>query len=250
MISFQQVHKIFPSSTKPAVDRVSLNLQAGEIFVLLGSSGSGKTTLMKMINRLVEPTSGQVIIDDRPVQAYPISQLRRRIGYVFQGLGLFPHMTVAENITVVLRLQGQSRTQRQQRADVLLDMMHLARHYASRYPYELSGGEQQRVAVARALAADPDYVLMDEPFAALDAITRAALQHEILALNKTLGKTIVFVTHDLNEAFMIADRIGVLHQGKLQQLATPEALKNNPETEFVKTLLQPQFGVCNELNGR
>ena len=239
MISFNSVSKIFPDSEIVALDEISLTLEQGEIFVLLGSSGSGKTTLMKMINRLLEPSSGVVALDGIAVQDYPLIQLRHRIGYVFQGVGLFPHMTVAENISIVLQLQSRPKIEGQQRAAFLLEMMHLdPAQYANRYPDELSGGEQQRVGVARALAADPDYLLMDEPFAALDAITRAALQQEILNLNRTLAKTVVFVTHDLNEAFMLADRIGIMHKGKLEQLGTPQAIKNHPATEFVKNLLQ------------
>lgn len=239
MISFSHVSKQYPQSDRPAVFDVSLVVQQSEIFVLLGSSGSGKTTLMKMINRLVEPDHGVVSLKGIPVQQYKLNTLRHNIGYVFQQAGLFPHMSVAENIAVVLRLQGQSKIKRRHRAYELLEMMHLdPESYANRYPDELSGGEQQRVGVARALAADPDYLLMDEPFAALDAITRAALQREILELNQKLGKTIVFVTHDLNEAFTLADRIGILHQGKIAQIGTRQELVDNPATPFVKNLLE------------
>lgn len=239
MISFSHVSKQFPQSDRPAVDNVSFIVQQGEIFVLLGSSGSGKTTLMKMINRLVEPDSGVVSLKGTPVQQYKLNPLRHNIGYVFQQAGLFPHMSVAENIAVVLRLQGQSKIMRQHRAHELLEMMHLdPQQYANRYPDELSGGEQQRIGVARALAADPDYLLMDEPFAALDAITRVALQREILELNQRLGKTIVFVTHDLKEAFNLADRIGILHEGKIAQIGTRQQLVDNPATAFVENLLR------------
>lgn len=239
MISFSHVSKQFPQSDRPAVDNVSFIVQQGEIFVLLGSSGSGKTTLMKMINRLVEPDSGVVSLKGTPVQQYKLNPLRHNIGYVFQQAGLFPHMSVAENIAVVLRLQGQSKIMRQHRAHELLEMMHLdPQQYANRYLDELSGGEQQRIGVARALAADPDYLLMDEPFAALDAINRVALQREILELNQRLDKTIVFVTHDLNEAFNLADRIGILHEGKIAQIGTRQQLVDNPATAFVENLLR------------
>jgi osmoprotectant transport system ATP-binding protein len=237
MITFNHVSKEYRGTHTLAVNDVSLTIQEGEIFVLLGSSGSGKTTLMKMINRLIDPTKGTVMLDDKPVKGYPITKLRRSIGYVFQQIGLFPHMTIEENITIVLKLMHKSKLMRKQRAHELLNLIHLdPDQYANRYPSELSGGQQQRVGVARALASNPNYLLMDEPFGALDAITRHSLQQEVLDLNQQLHKTIVFVTHDLNEAFMLADRIGIMHQGKLEQVGTPKEIHDNPKSEFVAEL--------------
>lgn len=239
MISINNISKVYENENNIAVNQVSLTVNDGEILMLLGSSGSGKTTLLKMINRLIEPTSGQILVDGIAVTDYLSTTLRRKIGYVFQGIGLFPHMTVEKNIAIVLKLLGVSRAQRHQRAHELLSLMHLPPdQYATRYPDELSGGQQQRVGVARALAADPTLLLMDEPFGALDAITREHLQTEIKQLNQRLQKTIIFVTHDIHEAFRLADRIAVMHQGKLIQVDTPQQLHNNPNGEFVTQLLQ------------
>ena len=239
MIHLIDVTKIYKQGEGPSVDRVCLTIKTGETIVLLGSSGAGKTTLLKMINRLVLPTHGCIKINDRDVKSYVVEELRRSIGYVFQSPGLFPHMTVEENITIVLRLMGRPLKERKERARELLEFIHLDPDtYSNRYPEELSGGEGQRVGVGRALAADPEFLLMDEAFGALDAITREALQDEILHLKSVLKKTIVFVTHDINEAFKIGDRIAVMHQGKLEQVGTKEDLTQHPKTSFVKQLVE------------
>ncbi|AAO89738.1 ABC transporter ATP-binding protein [Coxiella burnetii] len=239
MITLDRITKFYRSVKSPAVDSVSFEVKDGETLVLLGSSGSGKTTLMKMINRLIEPTSGTIKIEGKDVREYNLSELRRSIGYVFQQIGLFPHMTIEKNITILLKLLHYPKAKRIQRAAELLEMVHLdPQKFAQRYSDELSGGQQQRVGVARALAADPKYLLMDEPFGALDAMTRSALQEEMIHLNQKLGKTIVFVTHDIFEAFRIADRIAVMHKGKLEQIGTKNELLNNPATEFVEQLVK------------
>ncbi|MBD3266746.1 ATP-binding cassette domain-containing protein [bacterium] len=239
MIKLENVSKSFDNSDNFAVRDVSFTVQKGETVVLLGSSGCGKTTTLKMINRLVEPTGGRIEIDGHDNREYDPVHLRRTIGYVFQGLGLFPHLTIEENVTIVLRLQGESRETRKNRATELLEMVELdPNQYRDRHPHELSGGQQQRIGVARALAADPDYLLMDEPFGALDAITRDTMQQEILQLNERLHKTIIFVTHDLFEAITIADRIAVMHQGHLEQIGAKEDILSNPATKYVRELFE------------
>jgi osmoprotectant transport system ATP-binding protein len=190
-----------------------------------------------MINRLVEPTAGRIEVDNCNVMDVDPVELRRSIGYVFQGIGLFPHMRVADNVSIVLRLLGWSRRRRRRRADELLSLVDLdPNDYARRYPAELSGGQQQRVGVARALAADPAYLLMDEPFGALDALTRDTLQKELVRLKERLGKTIVFVTHDIVEAMILADRIAVMHEGKVEQVGSQDEILNHPSTPFVRDL--------------
>lgn len=237
MISIRSVSKSFGNDGSFAVDNISLEIQPGETLVLLGSSGSGKTTLLRLINRLIEPSSGTILLDEADTATLDPVQLRRRIGYVFQGIGLFPHFTVAANIAIVPRLLQWSRERRERRVGELLELVGLpAAEYAPRYPDELSGGQQQRVGVARALAGDPEYLLMDEPFGALDAITRDALQAELLALKQRLRKTIVFVTHDLQEALRLGDRVAVLHRGKLEQVGAPAELLQQPRTDFVREL--------------
>jgi osmoprotectant transport system ATP-binding protein len=237
LISLQKVSKSFGVDCQFAVKNLSLEIAEGETLVLLGSSGCGKTTTLKMINRLIEPTSGRIEVDGRNVMDVDPVQLRRSIGYVFQGIGLFPHMRVEDNVAVVLRLLGWSRKKRRQRARELLSLVELEPDgYAKRYPGELSGGEQQRIGVARALAADPAYLLMDEPFGALDALTRDTLQKELLKLKERLRKTIIFVTHDILEALTLADRIAVMHEGELQQVGTRQQLLKKPATDFVRNL--------------
>ena len=237
MIQFDHVSKAFPSGTV-AVDDLTLDIHHGETLVLLGTSGSGKTTSMKMINRLVEPSAGVIRVDGQDVmQQDPIS-LRRKIGYAIQHIGLFTHMTVAENIAVVPRLLGWSKKRINDRIDELLAMVGLdPREFRRRYPVQLSGGQRQRVGVARALAADPPIVLMDEPFGALDPITREQLQDEFLALESEIHKTIVFVTHDVFEAVKMGDRIALLDGGRLQQLDAPQDLIERPANEFVEAFL-------------
>ena len=237
MISIKHVSKSFDCGQHVAVDDISFDVREGETLVLLGSSGCGKTTLLKLTNRLIEPTSGTIEVDgDNIAEQDPIS-LRRKIGYVFQGIGLFPHMTVEENVAMVPRLLGWPRRRRRERARELLRTVGLdPETYAGRFPEELSGGQQQRVGVGRALAADPDYLLMDEPFGALDALTRDTLQQELLAVKKRLKKTIVFVTHDIFEALALGDRIAILHSGRLDQIGTREEILKNPSTDFVREL--------------
>jgi len=239
MIELKNLTKSFDQGHIRAVDGLHLDIHTGETMVLLGSSGCGKTTTLKMINRLIEPTDGTITLDGKDIMRQSPVALRRKIGYVFQGIGLFPHMTVMRNVEVVPRLLGWRRAKRQTRARELLEMVGLPPDdYAQRYPRELSGGQQQRVGVARALAADPAYLLMDEPFGALDAVTRDSLQQELLQLQRTLGKTIVFVTHDIFEAVTLADRIAVLHDGRLEQVGSTKEILTAPAGDFVRELVE------------
>ena len=237
MIRLSHVSKTFDEGRSYAVNDLSFHVETGETLVLLGSSGCGKTTTLKMINRLIEPSEGLIEVDGKDVRDQDPVDLRRQIGYVFQGIGLFPHMTIEQNVALVPRLLGQPLGQRHQKTDELLELIGLpAEDFAGRFPDELSGGQKQRVGVARALAADPAYLLMDEPFGALDALTRETLQKELLSLKKRLKKTIIFVTHDIFEALLIGDRIAVLHQGNLEQIGTKKELIGEPATEFVGDL--------------
>lgn len=237
MIALERVSKSFDDGVSFAVKDLCLQVAEGETLVLLGSSGCGKTTTLKMINRLIDPTAGRIEVDNRNVMDVDPVELRRSIGYVFQGIGLFPHMRVADNVSIVLRLLGWPRRRRRRRANELLSLVDLdPNDYARRYPAELSGGQQQRVGVARALGADPAYLLMDEPFGALDALTRDTLQKELVRLKERLGKTIVFVTHDIVEAMILADRIAVMHEGKLEQVGSQNEILNDPATPFVRDL--------------
>jgi osmoprotectant transport system ATP-binding protein len=237
MIELTGVSKSFDGDHHFAVADLSLTIRFGETMVLLGSSGCGKTTTLKMINRLVSPSKGRITVGGTAIDNIDLITLRRSIGYVFQDIGLFPHMTVEDNVAVSLRLLGRSRIQRRQRALELLELVGLPpATYLHRYPAELSGGQQQRIGVARALASDPDYLLLDEPFGALDAVMRESLQHEVLRLKKQLRKTMVFVTHDVFEALTLADRIAVMHHGRLEQVGTPNDLLSHPATPFVKDL--------------
>jgi len=239
MIQLKGVSKSFDGGETHVVRNVSLEVGNGELFVLLGSSGSGKTTTLKMINRLIDPTGGEISIDGRNIMDWDPVELRRSIGYVFQGIGLFPHMTIEENVSVVLRLLRRSISDQRDRARELLYLVHLDPDtFSHRYPGKLSGGQQQRVGVARALAANPEYLLMDESFGAVDAVTRDTLQQELLSLKKSLGKTILFVTHDIFEALTLADRIGVMHEGQLEQIGAKDEILKNPKTDFVKRLFE------------
>ena len=221
-----------------AVDGVSFTVARGELLVLVGGSGCGKTTTLKMINRLIEPTSGTVLIDGRNAADLPGHELRRRIGYVFQKVGLFPHMTVAENIATPLLLERRDPARTRQRVAEVLALMELSPSLGSRYPAELSGGQQQRVGVARALAAEPLVMLLDEPFGALDPLTRDRLQHSLQAVRRQLGLTAIFVTHDMVEALLLADRIAVLKDGALVQVGTPRELLRAPADDYVERLLE------------
>jgi osmoprotectant transport system ATP-binding protein len=238
VIVFDHVAKRYGDGTV-AVHDLSLRIEDGEIVVLVGPSGCGKTTSLKMINRLVEPSSGSITIDGRDTRDYDVNALRRSIGYVIQQVGLFPHLTVAENVATVPRLSGWDRQRTRARVDELLDLVGLpAAQYGRRLPAELSGGERQRVGVARALGIDPPVLLMDEPFGAIDPIARDRLQDELLRLQRVVRKTIVFVTHDIEEAIKLGDRVALLQQGGvLAQYATPEELLAHPASEFVTDFL-------------
>lgn len=230
------VTKRYAGQKTAAVDNVTLEIPAGEIVMLVGPSGCGKTTTMKMINRLIEPTEGRILIGEEDVTHQNADDLRRRIGYVIQGAGLFPHMTVGDNIALVPRLLKWDKKRVSGRIDELLELVNLdPGQYRGRYPRELSGGQQQRIGVARALAADPPVLLMDEPFGAVDPITRQRLQDELLRLQDELKKTIVFVTHDFDEAVKLGDRIAILQVGsEIVQYDTPDQILNNPANEFVE----------------
>jgi len=233
IIVFEGVTKLY--GQKKAVDNLNLAIMPGETCVLIGPSGCGKTTTLRMINRLVEPTTGRILINGEPNDRVPAEELRRQIGYVIQGVGLFEHMTVAQNVGVVPRLLGWPQGRIDERVDELLTLVGLdPATNRNKYPRQLSGGEQQRVGVARALAADPPILLMDEPFGALDPITRERLQGELLAIQRVVKKTIVFVTHDIHEALKLADRIAIMRQGRLVQYDTPEAILWRPADEFVQ----------------
>ncbi len=239
MIVLDNVSKSYDRGRSYAVRDLSLEVREGETLVLLGSSGSGKTTALKLVNRLIEPTTGTITLDGQNVLDRDPVSVRRSIGYVFQGIGLFPHLTIQENVAIVPRLLGWSSERRDRRALELIDLVGLPPHeYADRFPDELSGGQQQRVGVARALAADPDYLLMDEPFGALDALTRDTLEREVLKLTERLGKTIVFVTHDIFEALTLADRLAILHAGRLEQVGTREEVLRRPASDFVRQLFE------------
>ncbi|MGI9253027.1 MAG: ABC transporter ATP-binding protein [Thermomicrobiales bacterium] len=237
-ISYRSVTKQWPGAARPAVDDVSLEIAPGQFVVLLGPSGCGKTTLLKLTNRLYDPDRGEVAIDGRPVREVPAPELRRHIGYVIQQAGLFPHYRVEENVAVVPRLLGWDTRRIDARTDELLELAGLdPREYRRRYPAQLSGGEQQRVGIARALAAEPSMLLMDEPFGALDAITRVRLQDELRAIHARTGQTIVFVTHDIEEAVRLADRIVVMREGRIVQQDTPLALVMRPADAQVAELV-------------
>jgi osmoprotectant transport system ATP-binding protein len=229
--------RTFPGESRPAVEQVSFEIKQGEFVVLLGPSGCGKTTLLKMVNRLYEPSAGRLLIDGVDVRSMPATELRRRIGYVIQQTGLFPHLRIEQNIAVVPQLLKWDRARIEARIDELLDLVDLPRAYRKRYPRQLSGGEQQRVGLARALAADPSLMLMDEPFGALDAITRARLQDELLRIQQRLHKTILFVTHDVDEALRLADRLLIMRAGRIVQFDTPLAVLAEPADDFVRDLL-------------
>jgi osmoprotectant transport system ATP-binding protein len=237
VITFDHVGKRFGNST--AVTDLSLEIPSGEIVIFVGPSGCGKTTSLKMINRLVEPSSGTISIDGVDTRRSDVNTLRRSIGYVIQQIGLFPHQTVAENVATVPKLNGWERGRTARRVDELLDLVGLpADRYARRLPAELSGGERQRVGVARALAADPLILLMDEPFGAIDPIARDRLQDELLRLQNIVRKTIVFVTHDIDEAIKLGDRVALLSQGGvLEQYASPSEMLARPATAFVESFL-------------
>ena len=237
-IAFKRVVKQYPNAALPAVDDVTLDIREGEFVVLLGPSGCGKTTLLKMVNRLYDATSGTIEIDGADIRTFQPETLRRGIGYVIQQNGLFPHMTIEDNIAIVPRLLRWDEARIDERIDELLELVHLdPATYRKRRPSQLSGGQQQRVGIARAMAADPSILLMDEPFGAIDAITRASLQEELLRIQKRLRKTILFVTHDVDEAFRLADKIVVMQAGKVVQYGAPIDMLTKPSTPFIRQLV-------------
>jgi osmoprotectant transport system ATP-binding protein len=238
MITVDRVVKIFGNKT--AVDTISFNVNDGENVVLLGTSGCGKTTTLRMINRLTETTSGSIYINDRNIKEIPPEELRRNIGYVLQHNGLFPHYTIAENIAIVPELLKWSKQKVIKRTAELLEQLRLPQEYLSLYPHQLSGGQQQRVGLARALAADPPVLLMDEPFGALDAVTRANITHEFSQLEVLKNKTIVLVTHDIREAFELGDKILLMDKGEVVQEGTQAALLFNPVNNFVTSFFENQ----------
>ena len=246
MIEVQELTKNYGPRT--AVNRLSFQVAKGELLVLVGGSGSGKTTTLKLINRLIEPTSGRVLIEGDDASRFEPYVLRRRIGYVSQNVGLFPHMTIAENIEVTPSLLGWSTARRTERTAELLDLVELPSSITRRYPSELSGGQAQRVGVARALAAKPRFMLLDEPFGALDPLTRDRLQQSFIDIKRQLDLAAVFVTHDITEALMLGDRIAVLREGCLLQIGTPHELLDTPKDEYIERLLDTPRRQARELD--
>ena len=238
VIQYENVCKKFAGSSKYAVDHVSAEIESGEFITILGSSGCGKTTLLKLTNRLYDPDDGKIIVEGVDIKTVDPVELRRRLGYVIQQVGLFPHMTIKENITVIPSLMKWDKRRMDERADELLKLVGLEpAEFRDRYPHQLSGGQQQRIGLARALVLDPDIMLLDEPFGAIDAITRLNLQNELLRIQGSLGKTILFVTHDINEAFKMGNRVMVMNEGRLLQFDTPREIVQHPADEFVKSLI-------------
>ena len=236
-IEFQNVTKRFRGASYAAADNLSFTVEAGELVTILGSSGCGKTTLLKMVNRLYEPDSGRIILFGEDISTVDAVKVRRRIGYVIQQIGLFPHMTVGENIATVPKLLGWDKDRISQRTDELLKLIGLApEEFRNRYPAQLSGGQQQRVGLARALAVDPKIMLLDEPFGAIDSITRTKLQDELISLHRGLDKTFLFVTHDIGEAFRLGSRVMIMNEGRICQFDRPEEILKNPADSFVRSL--------------
>ena len=238
IIAFQDVSKVYQG--KSVVDQISLSIQKGEFITILGTSGSGKTTTLKMINRLIEPSSGQITFEGKDLSQLDPVSLRRQIGYVVQQIGLFPHMTIAENIGTVPKLLKWDQAKIEERVKELMKLVQLPyEEYGARYPKELSGGQQQRIGVARALAANPDVVLFDEPFGAIDAITRSSLQEELRKIHQQLGdKTFIFITHDIHEAFHLGGRVLIMDEGKICQFDSPENIIKTPQAGFVSHLIE------------
>jgi osmoprotectant transport system ATP-binding protein len=240
---FDKVRLVYPGQSEAAVDDLSLTIPAGEVCVLVGPSGSGKTTALTLVNRLVELTAGDIRLDGTSIGSMDVIALRRQIGYVIQQTGLFPHQSIADNIATVPRVLGWPKQRIRERTDELLALVGLPAEMGGRYPAQLSGGQRQRVGIARALAADPPLMLMDEPFGALDPITREHLQDEFLRLNQKLGKTTIFVTHDIDEALKMGDRIALLRDGKLVQYDRPEAILTEPADDFVARFVGADRGL-------
>jgi osmoprotectant transport system ATP-binding protein len=243
-VVFERVTKRYPGRSEPAVNELSLTVPAGEICMLVGPSGGGKTTALKLVNRLIDFDEGDIRIGDQSVRSLEPVELRRQIGYVIQQVGLFPHMTIAGNIGMVPRLLGWSKQRIAERVSELLDLVGLESDYADRYPAQLSGGQRQRVGLARAMAADPLVMLMDEPFGALDPITRDRLQNEFLRLHRQVRKTVIFVTHDIDEAIKMGDRIAILREGGvLAQYDTPDRILAGPADDFVARFVGADRGL-------
>lgn len=236
-IKFRNVNKSF--GDKEIIKDLSFDIEEGQFITILGSSGSGKTTTLKMVNRLIEPNSGQIEINDKEIKEYDLIELRRQIGYVVQQIGLFPHITIEKNIATVPELLGWEPEKIKERVTELMALIQLPySEYAHRYPKQLSGGQQQRIGVARALAANPQIMLLDEPFGSVDAITRKELQSQIKAIHAELdSKTFLFVTHDINEAFLLGDRVMIMDKGRIEQYDTPQNIIKNPKGAFVNSLL-------------
>lgn len=239
-IEFKNITKKYKSSDRNIIDNISFSINNGEFITILGSSGSGKTTALKMINKLIEPTSGEVFVNGINVKDIDTIKLRRSIGYVIQDIGLFPHLNIYENISLPLKIEKESNINIGNRIKELMSLMDLdCDEYCNKYPNQLSGGQKQRIGVARALATNPNIMLLDEPFGALDAITRMYLQKEIKKIHRELSyKTFVLITHDINEALLLGDRILIMNEGKIEQFDTPKNILRNPEGEFVKSLLK------------
>lgn len=239
-IKFEHVKKSF--ADKVVVNDLNLDIQQGELFVLVGNSGSGKTTSIKMINRLEDPNDGRVLVNQRPTTEYNVQKLRWQIGYVLQQIALFPNMTVAKNITLIPEIQGDKGNLAETAAKLLQEVGLNPQEYAKRYPHELSGGEQQRIGILRAIASKPPIVLMDEPFSALDPLSRANLQSLVVDLHKQLHNTIIFVTHDMNEALRLADRIAIMKDGQLLQVDQPQEILRHPANKYVRDFFKGSLG--------
>lgn len=235
-IRFENVEKSYEDGKK-IIDDLNLKINYGEFVTLIGKSGSGKTTMLKLINGLINPNSGQIFIKDKEINEWDIIELRRSIGYVIQQIGLFPHMNIEDNIGYVLNIKKEPKENIRMRAEELINLVGITQDYLKKYPRELSGGQRQRIGVARALAADPDIILMDEPFGAVDEITRRTLQEEMIKLQGNLKKTIVFVTHDIEEAFKLGSRIVLFDNGQIVQEGKREELLLSPKNEFVESFL-------------
>lgn len=236
LIRFENVEKSYESGKK-IIDNLNFTINSDEFVTLIGKSGSGKTTMLKLINGLIKPNLGKIFIKNKEIDEWNIIELRRSIGYVIQQIGLFPHMTVEDNIGYVLNIKKESKENIRKRAEELINLVGLTQDYLKKYPRELSGGQRQRIGVARALAPNPDIILMDEPFGAVDEITRRTLQEEILKLQESLNKTIIFVTHDIEEAFKLGSRIVLFDNGKIVQEGSKEKLLFNPQNQFVEDFL-------------
>ena len=239
MVEFKNVSKIYPGG-KVAVENINLRIERGEFVCFIGTSGGGKTTTLRMINGMLIPTGGDITVDGKNIHDIDPIELRRSIGYVIQNIGLMPHMTIRDNITLVPKLLKWPKEKRDARAKELIKMVELPEEFLDRYPSELSGGQQQRIGVIRALAADQQIILMDEPFGALDPLTREALQRLVKRLQQQMGRTIIMVTHDMDEAIRLADRIVIMDQGHIIQNASPDDVLTHPANEFVANLIGPE----------